>query len=170
MIVLLRQAEAGFEEDGLDADSRSPLSPSAGGIRGGPGHEGGFDDSGSLELATSERMANTKDKESLAFFQVISYDNHQARKFKLAWTSSRTVSSTVVLFYHLYLVSRKRFLCGKTLRSAPTDVDKRSFAPLKKAFLLPLCCFLRQAQKTRIATRNQNTLALKQAHRSKRNR
>lgn len=69
-LLFLHQAEGGFEEEGLDAESRSLLSPGGGGVRGGPGDEGGFEDLGSLEHATSESVANTKDQESLAFFRV----------------------------------------------------------------------------------------------------
>lgn len=64
----MRQAEGGFEEDGLDINSRPPLSP-GGGIRGDVGDEGRLEDTGSFEHAVLERVGN-KDQESLAFFQV----------------------------------------------------------------------------------------------------
>eukprot|EP00752_Nemacystus_decipiens_P009557 g8537.t1 len=77
------KAEGGFEEEGQDAESRSLFSPGGGGggggFRGGPGDEGGFEDLGSLELATSERIANAKDHESLAFFQPTSYERNTGR-------------------------------------------------------------------------------------------
>lgn len=85
---ILLQGEGAFEEEGLDADSRSPWSlGGGGGVRGGgPGDEGGFDDLGSLEHATSESMANAKDQESLAFFQVCTEERskHHAHSLNLA--------------------------------------------------------------------------------------
>lgn len=65
----MRQAEGGFEEEG-ESDSRTPLSPGGGGVRGGPGDDGGFEELGSLEHSMPEGGAGTKDQESLAFFQV----------------------------------------------------------------------------------------------------
>ncbi|CBN79257.1 kinesin-like protein [Ectocarpus siliculosus] len=76
---LEEKAEGGFEEDGLDIDSRAPLSP-GGGIRW---DEGGFEDTGSLEQAALTRVAD-KDQNSLAFFQ--------AQKTRIATRNQNTLA------------------------------------------------------------------------------
>ncbi|CAM9496000.1 unnamed protein product [Ectocarpus sp. 6 AP-2014] len=76
---LEEKAEGGFEEDGLDIDSRAPLSP-GGGIRW---DEGGFEDTGSLEQAVLTRVAD-KDQNSLAFFQ--------AQKTRIATRNQNTLA------------------------------------------------------------------------------
>ncbi|CAM9412742.1 unnamed protein product [Ectocarpus fasciculatus] len=76
---LEEKAEGGFEEDGLDIDSRAPLSP-GGGIRW---DEGGFEDTGSLEQAVLTRVAE-KDQNSLAFFQ--------AQKTRIATRNQNTLA------------------------------------------------------------------------------
>ncbi|CAM9692682.1 unnamed protein product [Ectocarpus sp. 4 AP-2014] len=76
---LEEKAEGGFEEDGLDVDSRVPLSP-GGGIRW---DEGGFEDTGSLEQAVLTRVAD-KDQNSLAFFQ--------AQKTRIATRNQNTLA------------------------------------------------------------------------------
>lgn len=65
------QAEEGFEDEGLDADSGGGLlSPGGGGIRGGAGDEGGMEETGSFGRAMLGRVDN-QDPESIAFFQVL---------------------------------------------------------------------------------------------------
>ncbi|CAN0506752.1 unnamed protein product [Ectocarpus sp. 12 AP-2014] len=76
---LEEKAEGGFEEDGLDIDSRAPLSP-GGGIRW---DEGGFEDTGSLEQTVLTRVAD-KDQNSLAFFQ--------AQKTRIATRNQNTLA------------------------------------------------------------------------------
>ncbi|CAM9338046.1 unnamed protein product [Ectocarpus sp. 12 AP-2014] len=76
---LEEKAEGGFEDDGLDIDSRAPLSP-GGGIRW---DEGGFEDTGSLEQAVLTRVAE-KDQNSLAFFQ--------AQKTRIATRNQNTLA------------------------------------------------------------------------------
>lgn len=68
--------EGSFEDDDLDLNSRVPLlSPGRGGGGGIRGEEGGFgfEESGSLEQAVPERLAD-KSQDSLAFFQVLVVD------------------------------------------------------------------------------------------------